>query len=90
MKMMTGASQRHDRVTVNAIGLLFAQLRGTGCRPMTSDVAVQIPAGNIRRADVVIECGTPASDRDMAVADPRLVIEVLSPSTMSFDRFRKL
>lgn len=57
---------------------------------MTSDVAVRIPAGNIRRPDITVDCGTPTSDREMVAAEPRAVIEVLSPSTLSFDRFRKL
>ena len=89
LKMMTGASQAHDRAVVNIIASLHRQLRGGPCRPTTSDLAVRIPAGNIRRPDVTIECGQ-AGRRDMAVRDPRVVIEVLSPSTMSFDRFKKV
>jgi len=89
LKMMTGASQAHDRAVVNIIAALHRQLRGGPCRPTTDDLAIRIPAGNIRRADVTIECGQ-AGRRDMAVRDPRVVIEVLSPSTMSFDRFKKV
>jgi Uma2 family endonuclease len=89
LKMMTGASQAHDRVVVNIIATLHTQLRGTPCRPTTDDLAVRIPAGNIRRPDVTIECGE-GSPKDMAVKDPRVVIEVLSPSTMNFDRVTKL
>jgi Uma2 family endonuclease len=89
LKMMTGATQRHDRVVVNALTNLVNQLRGKPCRPMTDDVAVRIPSGNIRRPDITVDCGK-GSDRDMTAAEPRLVIEVLSPSTLSFDRFRKL
>ncbi len=88
-KMMTGASQAHDRAVVNIIRSLGNQLRGGPCRPTTDDLAVRIPAGNIRRPDVTVECGQ-AGRRDMAVRDPRIVIEVLSPSTMSFDRFKKV
>ena len=89
LKMMTGASQAHDRAVVNIIAALHRQLRGGPCRPTTSDLAVRIPACNIRRPDVTIECGQ-AGRRDMAVRDPRVIIEVLSPSTMSFDRFKKV
>ena len=90
LKMMAGATQRHDRVVINAIGRLVNQLRGKPCRPMTSDVAVLIPEGNFHGPDITVECGTPASDRELTAADPRVVMEVLSPSTLSFDRFRKL
>jgi len=89
LKMMTGATQRHDRVVVNTLANLANQLRGKPCRPMTDDVAVRIPSGNIRRPDITVDCGK-GSDRAMTAAEPRVVIEVLSPSTLSFDRFRKL
>ena len=89
LKMMTGASQAHDRVVVNIIRELSNQLRGGPCRPTTDDLAVRIPAGNVRRPDVTVECGQ-AGRRELAVREPRVVIEVLSPSTMSFDRIRKL
>jgi Uma2 family endonuclease len=89
IKMMTGASRAHDRVVVNIIGELRNQLRGGPCRPTTDDMALRIPAGNIRRPDVMVECGK-GERRDMEVREPRVVVEVLSPSTMSFDRIRKL
>lgn len=89
LKMMAGASSNHDRAVVNAIISLGNQLRGKPCRPTTDDVATAIPKGNIRRPDLTIECGSPGP-RDMTAADPRVVLEVLSPSTLSFDRFRKL
>ena len=89
LKMMTGASQAHDRAVVNIIASLHQKLRGGPCRPTTDDLAVRIPAGNVRRSDVTIECGQ-ADRRDMTVREPRIVVEVLSPSTMSFDRFKKV
>lgn len=89
LKMMTGASSNHDRAVVNAISFLRYALRGKPCRPTTDDIAVKIPNGSIRRPDVTVECGNPGP-RDMIAAEPRVVIEVLSPSTMGFDRFRKL
>src|SRR5215210_1855495 len=88
-KMMTGASQAHDRIVVNIIATFHGQLRGKPCRPTTDDLAVRIPAGNIRRPDATIECGQ-AGPRELLVREPRALFEVLSPSTMSFDRFRKI
>ena len=88
VKAMTGASRRHDWVTVNALATLFNALRGKPCRPMTSDQSVETDRGT-RRPDVTIDCGK-AEGRSMSAADPRLVIEVLSPSTIRFDRFQKI
>jgi Uma2 family endonuclease len=88
-KMMTGASSRHDRAVVNIILSLGNRLRGRSCRPTTDDIAVRIPAAGLRRPDITIECGAPGP-KDTTAADPRVVIEVLSPSTMGFDRIRKV
>jgi Uma2 family endonuclease len=88
VKAMTGASERHDAVTVNAIVTLGNQLRGKPCRPRTDDRSVRTFRGT-RRPDILVECGTPDT-RSMDADDPRVVIEVLSPSTNRYDRFQKL
>jgi Uma2 family endonuclease len=89
LKMMTGASRAHDKVVVNVIRELATQLRGGPGGPTTDDLAVRIPAGNVRRPDIAIECAE-GDRRDMEVREPRVVVEVLSPSTRTLDRFRKL
>ena len=89
LKMMTGTSVQHDRVTVNVIATLHGQLRGSGCRPTTDDVSVRTKINGVRRPDVTVECGEMVRDTYEA-REPRLVVEVLSPSTMNIDRFRKL
>lgn len=89
VKMMTGASTQHDRVTVNVIVALHAQLRGTGCRPTTDDIGLRTGITTLRRPDVTVECGAFVPD-SYESRTPRLVVEVLSPSTATIDRFRKL
>jgi Uma2 family endonuclease len=88
VKAMTGATRRHDIVTVNAIISLGNQLRGGPCRPQTSDQSVLTFRGT-RRPDITVECGKP-HDKSMAVDEPRVVTELLSPSTTRYDRFQKL
>jgi Uma2 family endonuclease len=89
LKSMVGATNRHDTVTVNAILLLGNQLRGKPCRPRTQDMAVRLPSQRIRRPDLLVECGNPAPE-SMEANEPRVVVEVLSPSTMRYDRLQKL
>ena len=89
LKSMTGASHAHDRVVVNIIASLHGQLRRKPCRPTTDDIALKIPAGNVRRADLLVECGSVDLKRAAAV-EPRLAVEVLSRSTMGTDRIRKV
>jgi len=88
VKAMTGASGRHDTVTVNTILSLGNRLKGKPCRPRTSDQSVLTFRGT-RRPDVSVECGR-ADVKSAQVQDPRVVIEILSPSTTRYDRFQKL
>lgn len=88
VKAMTGASARHDTLTVNAILALGNRLRETPCRPRTSDQSVLTFRGT-RRPDLSVECGKPPDD-SMATQEPRVIIEVLSPSTTRYDHFQKL
>ncbi len=88
VKAMTGATRRHDLVTTNAISALHAKLKGSPCRPSTSDRSILTYRGT-RRPDVLIECGRFGSKSPTAT-DPCVVIEVMSPSAMSYDTYRKL
>jgi Uma2 family endonuclease len=87
--MMTGARNRHGDIVVNTIRSLGNKLDGSRCRPFMSDTAVRIPNGNVRRPDAGVVCG-PRNDNAMYADDPRLVVEVLSPSTRESDMFGKL
>jgi len=86
---MAGAKRGHDTIVVNTVALLRPALRGSSCQPFSADFAVRIPGGNIRRPDIGIDCGAFIPD-DLAATDPRVVIEVLSPSTRAFDLIGKL
>lgn len=89
LKMMTGASAQHDRVVVNIIVSLGNQLRGSRCRPTTDDIALRTKIRTVRRPDVTVECGELVLDTYES-HEPKLAVEVLSPSTTDIDRFRKL
>ncbi|WP_207460700.1 Uma2 family endonuclease [Azospirillum sp. SYSU D00513] len=87
--MMAGANRRHDRIASTALRLVGNQLEGRDCQPFTSDIALLIPAGNIRYPDLGVDCG-PFDDHAMTASEPRLVVEILSPTTRSFDLNDKL
>ena len=88
-QMMSGASHRHDRIVVNCLVALAARLAGRSCQPFTADMAIETSRSRRRRPDVGVECGTP-QDLDSVADDPRVVIEMLSPSTREFDLLGKL
>lgn len=87
--MMAGATRRHDRIAGNAIRVIGTQLQGHRCQPFTSDTYIRIPAGNRRQADMGIDCG-PFDDESLEAAEPVFVMEILSPTTRTFDRADKL
>lgn len=89
LKSMTGATRRHDRVTVNILRELSSQLRRGPCTPSTDDIALITGIRSIRRPDVTVQCGA-YEPMAMTSAEPRLVVEVLSPSTINYDRIKKL
>ena len=89
---MAGALPRHNLIVGNVLTRLRDKLRGSGCVPFNSDTRLELDDHNIRFPDVAIYCDA----RDLGDLDaptfefPRVVFEVLSPSTQRDDRMRKL
>jgi Uma2 family endonuclease len=88
-KMMTGASMAHDRIVINLIVALGNQLRGTRCTPTTADVGLRTRVRALRRPDVTVTCDEPKPDVYES-QDPKMVIEVLSPSNKGIGWQRKI
>lgn len=91
IRMMAGGTYAHSIVQMNLYGFFRERLRGSGCRPHGSDMAVEVRDWSVRYPDVTIDCGSPPkSPRDKVLTDPRVVVEVLSPSTQDHDLSVKL
>lgn len=83
---MTGASLRHDEISMNLAAALHAHLRDRHCRVYKSDIKIQV-ANDFYYPDIVVRCADDSSGSDkFFLADPQVIIEVLSPSTQRFDR----
>ncbi|MBS0241487.1 MAG: Uma2 family endonuclease [Proteobacteria bacterium] len=95
VKMMTGASNFQNLIVVNVIRELSNQLRGKQCRVMTADTAARTRIRSFRRPDATVMCG-PARPESYEAHDPKLFVEVLSPSNKGIawqkklDEYRKL
>jgi len=90
--LMSGASANHNLVVGNAYAALHAQLRKRPCVIYPSDMRVKVrPSGLYTYPDISVVCGTPqfADDEHDTLLNPTLLIEVLSPSTESYDRGKK-
>lgn len=91
--MMAGGSLDHAAVSGNILIALGNKLRGSGCRPFGPDFAVRTGPSTVRLPDASVYCGftgTPEERRAKLFGDPRLVVEVLSPSTRRLDEGAKL
>lgn len=92
MFAMAGATIRHNDISGNIYHALRNQLKGTPCRPYASDQRISIrKAGLYTYSDTVVICGTIQRDPEdkQAATNPRVIFEVLSKSTESYDRGKK-
>ncbi len=84
---MSGGTFNHSTIGLNIATTLRTQLRGKPCQPMNSDMRVHTPSGLDTYPDISVFCGEPElSDKDRTLHNPVVIIEVLSPTTRSYDR----
>lgn len=86
---MVGARRSHGRVVSNLNRRLGERLDGTPCQVFTEGMKLQIAEDTILYPDVFVTCDKNDLATDMVFRAPRVVIEVLSPSTQSYDRSQK-
>lgn len=87
---MAGGTADHDTIKSNMQRIIWALLRGSKCRVYSSDMKVYISATRYFHPDVVVTCDPRDRGTTTAILSPRLVVEVLSPSTEITDRTWKL
>ena len=84
---MAGGSKAHNRVSGNVYASLREQLRGGPCAVFMADVRLHRAD---RQAyfypDVAVTCSAADRAEGDHIAEPAIVVEVLSPTTADFDR----
>ncbi len=80
---MVGGTRGHAGIARNLLGLLWQALPGTPCQPSGGDLRIDVD-GSYRLPDVFVAC-TRGGRSDLAVRDPVVVFEVLSPSAAATD-----
>ena len=85
---MAGAKKAHVIISVNTATLLRNHLRGSGCITYMADMKVRIDTSNFYYyPDVAVSCDEQDKNADEDfIRYPRLIVEVLSPTTAAFDR----
>ena len=90
--LMSGASLKHNLIVGNTYASLHAQLRSRSCVVFPSDMRVRVRENRYYTyPDITVVCDPLQleDDRQDTLLNPTLIIEVLSPSTESYDRGRK-
>lgn len=88
---MSGATPRHNRLAGRVYEALRAHLRGGPCEPYMGDVQVKLRISRddyLFYPDVMVVCGREQGN-ERFFTDPKLIVEVLSPSTAGIDRHEK-
>jgi Uma2 family endonuclease len=84
---MAGAEDRHVTVSGNCYMALRQHLSGSPCRTYMSDMRLHVAAVNSYfYPDVLVTCSALDLASPKAKTEPKLIIEVLSPSTAAYDR----
>jgi Uma2 family endonuclease len=91
---MAGSTGEHSLITMNLGAELRTALKGKPCRVYDGNLRARIhnrPFYNY--PDLQVICGgieyDPDDDRNMSALNPRLIVEVLSPSTEAYTRGKK-
>jgi Uma2 family endonuclease len=93
MVAMSGGSPAHARLIARVTALLENALIGRPCAPFSSDLRVAVQSARlITYPDVSVVCPPLEylDDKRDTITNPRLIVEILSPSTNSYDRGAKL
>lgn len=88
--LLAGGTTNHSRISVNVTSLLQASLRGSPCEVFNSDLRVSISGTRYLLPDASVS----SDPEDMTgendiIYSPRVIVEVLSPSTEATDRGKK-
>lgn len=86
---MVGGRRVHGRVVGNLTRLLGNALHGSPCQVFSESMKVQPADDTILYPDVFVTCDAADLRTDMIFRAPKLVVEVLSPSTQAHDRSLK-
>ena len=87
---MGGATREHVRVSGNCYSAIDRHLEGTACQVFMADMKVRVEkTGDMFYPDILVTCDARDLAASLEMEHPKLIVEVLSPSTATFDRGNK-
>ncbi len=89
---MAGESLSHSQICINLAREVSIKLKGTNCQALSPNMKVRAESkGMFAYPDLTIVCGEPLfhdQQRDVLI-NPKIIVEVLSPSTQRYDQTKK-
>ena len=87
---MTGGTLPHNNIALNFYRALYPHLRQRGCQANVSDAKVK-PSQLSRYfyPDLVVTCDSDDLKARDFIQNPKIIVEVLSPGTETYDRTKK-
>ena len=84
---MAGTTDSHNTIALNFASIIHNHLRGTDCRVYFADIKARLEKRNcFYYPDILVTCDPQDRETSTYKRFPKLIIEVLSESTESFDR----
>jgi len=90
--LISDSSVKHSRILSKVHGHLFGLLNGKPCEAVISSMKVHVQTSSFYcYPDITVVCGDfkNLDDHDDIIINPTVIIEILSPSTMDYDRGEK-
>lgn len=84
---MVAVSLSHARIASGVSSALRTRLKEANCFEAIAPIRVRVPASQFVYPDVVVVCGEPrlTDEKSDTLTNPKVVVEVLSPSTEDYD-----
>ena len=89
---MAGESLAHSQICINIAAEIRQALKGTKCQALSPNMKVRAESkGMFAYPDLTIVCGEPlfSDEHRDVLLNPKVIIEVLSPSTQRYDQTKK-
>ncbi len=86
---MVGGRRTHERIIANLVRRMGNHLDASPCQVFGAGLKLEIADNTILYPDLMVTCDRADLSAATAIHAPILVIEVLSPSTQSYDRSQK-
>lgn len=88
---MTGGTFHHSKIKVNFIRALLTRLDDAQYEILNSDMSARVGASRYVYPDLSVVRGRPRlEDNDTVLLNPIVTFEVLSPTSVAYDRYTKL